>query len=46
MSVWGHLWASKDFSTLAALTLKLFHKELIDIAALIEKELLRRGEEF
>ncbi len=37
---------SKDFSTLAALTLKLFHKELIDIAALIEKELLRRGEEF
>lgn len=37
---------SRDFSTLAALTLKLFHKELIDIAALIEKELLRRGEEF
>lgn len=37
---------SRDFSTLASLTLKLFRKELIDMAALIEKELLRRGEEF
>ena len=37
---------SRDLSTLGTLTIKLFRKELINMAALIEKELLRRGEEF
>lgn len=37
---------SRDLSTLGTLTIKLFRKELINMAVLTEKELLRRGEEF
>lgn len=40
---WG---ISRNLSTLGTLTIKLFRKELINMAALIEKELLRREEEF
>lgn len=37
---------SRDLSALGTLTIKLFRKELINMAVLVEKELLRRGENF
>lgn len=37
---------SRDLSALGTLTIKLFRKELINMAVLVEKELLRRGKNF